>query len=199
MLMIVDTNAAHRLLNCDSAGTAILKQLGGGKLILVAGGEHKRELLQARLKHLFWPSIWAGACFREIQARVALRRGRPRRFGEVCGGAAACRGGEVARTRAGSVIPATFMSAGIAPVASVRTVQVLPPLSTVASWSRSRSRRTFTHSGGTPPPRSSRRAPSGEEERGRSRTRGRGWRRPRNGRSGACRNSPWRRGREPRR
>src|SRR3982750_2879465 len=26
-----------------------------------------------RLKHLFWSSIWAGVCFREIHARVALR------------------------------------------------------------------------------------------------------------------------------
>jgi hypothetical protein len=41
---------------------------------------------QARLEHLLWSSIWVSACFREIQARVALRRGRPRRFGEVCGG-----------------------------------------------------------------------------------------------------------------
>src|SRR4051794_38994006 len=99
-----------------------------------------------RLKHLFWSSIWAGACFWEIHARVALRRGRPRRFGEVCGGAAGSGGGEVARTRAGSGIPADFISTGITPLASVRTVQVLPPLSTVASWSRSRSRRRLAHS-----------------------------------------------------
>src|SRR5215213_9996054 len=74
---------------------------------------------QARLEHLIWSSVWACAYFREIQARVALRRGRPRRFGEVRGGAAASGGGEVARTRAGSVIPANLMSAGSAPVASV--------------------------------------------------------------------------------
>src|SRR5215218_7999397 len=103
-----------------------------------------------RLEHLIWSSVWLCAYFREIQARVALRWGRPRRFGEVRGGAAASGGGEVARTRAGSVIPANLMSAGIAPVASVRTVQVLPPLSTVASWSRSRSRSRFAHSGVIP-------------------------------------------------
>src|SRR3954469_5567708 len=99
-----------------------------------------------QLEHLIWSSLWACRCFREIHARVALRRGRPRRFGGVRGGAATSGGGEVARTRAGSVIPANLISAGIAPVASVRTVQVLPPLSTVASWSRSRSRRRFAHS-----------------------------------------------------
>src|SRR3712207_8245768 len=100
-----------------------------------------------RLEHLIWSSVWACAYFREIQARVALRRGRPRRFGEVRGGAAPIGGGEVARTRAGSAIPAILIRAGVAPVASVRTLQVLPPLSTVASWSRSRSRRSSAHSG----------------------------------------------------
>src|SRR3954469_6058477 len=110
--------------------------------------EHRRAKTQ--LEHLIWSSIWACRYFREIHARVALRRGGPRRFGGVRGGADTSGGGEVARTRAGSVIPANLISAGIAPVASVRTVQVLPPLSTVASWSWSRSRRAFSHSGVIP-------------------------------------------------
>ena len=115
----------------------------GGRRTGISG-----SAFQARLEHLVWSSVWACAYFREIQARVALRRGRPRRFGEVCLGAAATGGGEVALTRAGSVIPANVMSAGIAPVASVRTAQVLPPLSTVASWSRSRSRSSRPIRGG---------------------------------------------------
>ena len=44
-----------------------------------------------QLEHLIWSSVWACAYFPEIQARVELRRGRPRRFGEVRGGAAALR------------------------------------------------------------------------------------------------------------
>jgi carbonic anhydrase len=75
---------------------------------------------------------------------VALRRGRPRRFGEA-GGAAV--GGEIARTRGGSVRPARRISRGTQPVASLRTRQVLPPLSIVASCRRSRA---FTNGRVTP-------------------------------------------------
>src|SRR4051812_50184390 len=96
----------------------------------------------ARLKHLFWSSIWVGACFREIQARVALRRGRPRRFGEVCGGAAACGGGGGAPARGGRGVPATLINAGVTPRASGGPVPVFPPPSPGAPLGPANARRT---------------------------------------------------------
>ena len=75
---------------------------------------------------------------------MALRLGRPRRFGAAAG----CVGGDwpSGLTRGGKARRNALKTPAAAPVASVRSSQLLPSCLMVACCSRSRSRRTSSHS-----------------------------------------------------